>query len=43
MVAVYVSLFKKGLRTLEQIPQKYRNDAKNALMAEGYIVTQEVQ
>ena len=43
MIAIYVSLYKKGLRTLEQIPEKYRNDVKAALIAEGYIVTQEVQ
>ena len=38
MVAVYVSLVKKGMRTLEQIPEKYRADVRKALEAEGYIV-----
>ena len=43
MVSIYVSLYKKGLRTLEQIPAKYRPDVKAVLIAEGYIVPQEVQ
>lgn len=38
MVSLYVSLYKKGLRTLEQIPKQYVDDVKIALISEGYII-----
>lgn len=38
MVAIYVSLYKKGLRTLEQIPLLYREDVKSVLEEQGYIL-----
>lgn len=38
MIEIYVSLYKKGLRTLDQIPAKYRNDVEQILKDEGYIL-----
>lgn len=40
MVEVYVSLVKKGLRKIEEIPVKYRNEVINRLRTEGYLVEQ---
>ena len=40
MVAVYVSLVKKGMRTLDEVPVKYREAVRDALAAEGYLVEQ---
>ena len=37
MVEVYVSLVKKGLRKIEEIPEKYRNGVIAAMKAEGYL------
>lgn len=36
-IALYVSLYKQGLRTLEQVPTQYRAEVEAALRAEGYI------
>lgn len=38
MVEIYVSLYKKGLRTLDQIPAKYRSEVEQILKDEGYIL-----
>ena len=34
MVKVYVSLINKGLRTIEDVPEKYRADVQAILDAE---------
>lgn len=34
MVKVYVSLVKKGLRTIEEIPEKYREEVQKLLVEE---------
>lgn len=38
MVAVYVSLVKKGMKTLDEVPVKYREEVRVALKKEGYIL-----
>lgn len=38
MIEIYVSLYKKGLRTLDQIPAKYRDEVEQILKDEGYIL-----
>ena len=35
MVKVYLSLIKKGLRTIDEVPEKYREDVKILLESEG--------
>lgn len=37
MTEVYVSLVKKGLRKIEEVPEKYRDGVAAALRAEGYL------
>ena len=37
MVKVYVSLVKKGLRKIEEIPEKYRDGVTASLREEGYL------
>lgn len=34
MTKVYYSLIKKGLRTIEQVPEKYREDVQALLESE---------
>jgi len=36
MVNVYVSLIKKGLREIEQVPEVWREDVRQQLLDEGY-------
>lgn len=36
MVNVYVSLIKKGLREIEQVPEIWREDVRQQLLDEGY-------
>ena len=36
MVNVYVSLIKKGLREIEQVPEAWREDVRRQLLDEGY-------
>ena len=36
MVNVYVSLIKKGLREIEQVPEVWREDVRKQLLDEGY-------
>ena len=36
MVNVYVSLIKKGLREIEQVPEIWREDVRQQLIDEGY-------
>lgn len=38
MVQVYVDLIKKGKRTIDQVPEKIREDVRKALEDEGYEV-----
>ncbi len=35
MIKVYVSLIKKGLRTIDNIPEKIREDVRKALEADA--------
>ena len=35
MAKVYYSLIKKGLRKIEQVPEKYREDVQALLESEG--------
>ncbi len=34
MVKIYVALIKKGLRTIEQVPEKIREEVRKALEEE---------
>lgn len=36
MVNVYVSLIKKELREIEQVPEVWREDVRQQLIDEGY-------
>ena len=36
MVNVYVSLIKKELREIEQVPEIWREDVRQQLLEEGY-------
>ena len=36
MVNLYVSLIKKGLRTLEQVPEPWRADVEKALEEDSH-------
>ena len=36
MVNVYVSLIKKELRQIEQVPEIWREDVRKQLLDEGY-------
>ena len=36
MVNVYVSLIKKGLRQIEQVPEIWREDVRKQLLDAGY-------
>ena len=38
MVNVYVSLIKKGLREMEQVPEIWRDDVRKQLLDEGYSI-----
>ena len=38
MVNVYVSLIKKGLRQIEQVPETWRDDVRKQLLDEGYSI-----
>ena len=38
MVSVYVSLIKKGLRRIEQVPEIWRDDVRKQLLDEGYSI-----
>lgn len=38
MVQVYVDLIKKGKRTIDQVPEKIREDVRKVLEDEGYEV-----
>ena len=38
MVNVYVSLIKKGLREMEQVPEIWRDDVHKQLLDEGYSI-----
>lgn len=38
MVAVYVSLVKKGIRSLDEVPEKFREEVRKILEIEGYII-----
>ena len=31
MINLYISLIKEGLRTIEQVPEKWRNEVKHKL------------
>lgn len=35
MAKVYYSLIKKGLRTIEEVPEKYKKDVQALLEEEG--------
>lgn len=35
MAKVYLSLMQKGLRTIEEVPEKYRQDVQALLEQEG--------
>ncbi len=37
MAKVYYSLIKKGLRTIEEVPEKYRTQAKELLSKEEHL------
>lgn len=36
MVQVYVDLIKKGKKTIDDVPERIREDVRRALEAEGY-------
>lgn len=37
MVKIYVDLIKRGLKTLADVPEKWRAEVETALKAEGVI------
>ncbi len=37
MAAIYAALIRKGLKTLEQVPEKLREQVREILESEGYV------
>lgn len=37
MAAIYAALIRKGLKTLEQVPEKLREQVREILEREGYV------
>lgn len=37
MAAIYAALIRKGLKTLEQVPAKLREQVREILEREGYV------
>lgn len=37
MAKIYVNLIKKGLKTIDDVPEKIRNDVKILLESEGIV------
>lgn len=37
MPAVYADLIMKGIKTLDQVPEKIREAVRNLLIADGYM------